>query len=129
MFDHFKSGHEIEGGRRKRYCIRRALQKSRGLEMMIGVRDRFGRKIDAHSRGGYAREIRGSVAGPATQVEDAPTLRKTSRQCVASDMFCPQIVIDLAGNDALSREFAHGVTVPLPTTLPIFVFTLMRQSK
>ena len=96
---------------------------------MKSIGDRFRRKIDAHGGGGYSCEIRGSVAGAAAQVEDAAPLRKARRQRIASDMFRPQIVIHLAGNDALAREFAHGVTTLLPASLPTLVFTLTRQSR
>ena len=101
--------------------------------MITGIGDRIGRKIDAYYGGRYLREIRSSVAGAATQVEDAPPGGKTRCQCVAGHVLRPQIVIDKAGNDALSRECAHGVTTFPPTSLltplPTFVFTLMRQSR
>ena len=57
-----------ETGRRSRSTVR---NRADG-KWLDGIGDRFRRKIDAHGGGGYAREIRGSVAGAATQVEDAP---------------------------------------------------------
>src|SRR5580765_7057133 len=112
MFNDFESRHQIEGARRKRHRARRALKKSRGWKMTFGIVDRFRGKIDTRSGRGYAREISGAVAGSATQVQYAEPLRKARCQCIASDVFPPKIVIDLARYNALSSEFAHGVTAP-----------------
>jgi len=93
--------------------------------MAVGVVDRFWRQVDSHGGRGYMGEISSSVSGTATEVENAAPHREARCQRVASDVLPPQIVIDLAGNDAFSCEFAHGVT----TLLPTLVFTLTRQSK
>src|SRR6185369_13637390 len=129
MFDNFEGGYEIEGSGRKRYRACGAPEESHGREMFIGVGDRFRRKIDACRRSCYLREVGSSVAGAAAQVEDATPLREASRQCVTGNVLGPQIVINLPGNDAFAREFAHGAVTLPRSPLPTLAFTLTRHSR
>jgi len=91
--------------------------------MLNGIRDRFRRGVKPNGAGRNAREIRGPVARPAARVEDLPAGGESGRQSVSGQVFCPEIVIHLAGNHSFSRELTHGVGAP------IFVFTATRQSR
>jgi hypothetical protein len=67
-------------------------------------RDRFRRNINARHRGGIEREFRRAVAHSATGVEDTLSGGEAAREGVSREVFGPEIVVHLAGNDALPGE-------------------------
>jgi hypothetical protein len=80
--------------------------------MLASVVNSFWRRVDSTHAHGIVREFRGAVARTAANIEHATASRKTAGEGVSRNMFRPEFVIHLAGDDAFAGEFGHSAAAP-----------------
>src|SRR5580658_4145673 len=94
--------------------------------MLPRVGDGIRGDIDARRGSRPLRQLRGSITGAASDIENASVGGQPGGECIAGDVLRPEIVVDFAGDHSFAREFAHRDGTP---GAGILTFTSTRHGK
>ena len=114
MLDQLEGGDQIECSFIERKVRRGDLHKVRGAIVLRRIFNRLWGDVHADGFRSAARKFGGTIAGTTTQIEDSLPCCQTRCERIAGDVFGPQVIFDLAGDNALACELTHSATAPAP---------------
>src|SRR5262249_4709432 len=85
-----------------------------GCILRLSESNRFSREIETNDASCRADKFRRTVACPAARIEHRLTVGVWPRERIAREVFAPQIVVYLSGNDTLAGELNRHLAPRVP---------------
>src|ERR1700761_6391044 len=104
MLDHFEGGHQVDGIVRHRERVGGADRKPCSGGVSYGVRNSFGRDVEADGLRSLFGAQGGSASGSAAGVKYGLPGSEECGEVISREMLVPEISFHFARNDAFASE-------------------------